>query len=718
MALRSLYPVRLLDDHTSGGYQITMEKNDMDQLWAILPAFVRQMKDWQQEYYPTGSAAVELFAANVSDGVSSQVRKGIHIRFRLAENADAKAVDAFCRDDAERTVKWLIGHGIQCDVPETDEKGTACLYPKSGESYYRFFTKERRAEKNDEEILFSFSPLTARTAPTMRDLKQAVLNTEGCGLSLHLLPDLSSFEGQKNRAEKALSTHRQLKYSEEQDFTDSWGMVFTIWSPTEKSIKQFTNQITTILQKSGIFLSVKTPRTDGPKHVLQLIYDPWALFSRYMDQIGVRLSLQAVSVSEKERERLFKPIESQIITHATTETPGSYSEVEKSIRAVQDDQLNDLADRLEDILTTDQFLAATGEMMTRLDSLIGKENEIGEKLQKLDAIIAAQEAVYLKRMDMLEENVTSNIEQGNDRLLSQMNENLESILQKIAEIPVSEINAAEITEAIAGMMPPQTNLDLTKDELSAFGIQKAEELKNLGMTDEEIRLMRVALALARMGLEQADDIHQYMPFAAPLGCLYEMLVYNSFNGKMMEKDLESRRAEYEQRQTSDFQQERRMPPANKEETELSFFDYISFQRVHEVYYKHVALNHKKMKDAVEWNIWFACFKCVRAIRNKVHSNRGNVSREELENLYRMMVFQGPGYKKKAIQYQISNPSKSTKGNTDTSLLIRHYDGKKHPPTTLIQYINQHGSESFQLSLIRFLLDLRNTAEWQDEPAMA
>ena len=717
MALRTLYPVRLMDGCSSGGFQIVLlEEKDTEQLWRALPEFLLQMERWRKEDFPTGSAAVEWFAAGAPDELAHSVRTGLHVRFRLPENVNAKQIDALCRREAEKAVGWLMARSVHCDLPQADEEGTACLYPSGEDAQLRFFTKERRLGRQEADAVCYFSPLCAMAPIRLREIAAALRESAGRGLSLHILPEMEGCEKQKAKAREALNRlPKQGPWAEEGSLR--WGMALTVWGAGREDAGRLADQVTRILLSSGVFVTARSPRPDGFDRAAQMAHDPWALLDWYMSQIGVRLAAQAVSLSPREMDGVFQFAAESPAAAGDVSFPDAADErLDSRVREVGDERLNQLAEKLDQRLSTEQFLTVASEMMARLDALMGKENELDDRMGRLDALMGAQEAVYMKRLDALEASVKESVAQGTRLVLDQMRTSLEGVMEKLADLPGTRAGAEAAAESLAAALPPQVDIALTDEEKKALGIEREEDLTAQGMTDGEIRLLRIALTLARMGLKQTDENDQYMPFAAPLGCLYEMMVRNSFDRRITEAELESRRKEYEEKQAAAFRADRRMPPSSKEETELSFYDYISRQRVCEGYFKHVTVNGKKLLDPMEWNIWFSCFKFVRSVRNKVHPGCGTVGRNELETLYRLMLLPGAEHKWNALEYLLSHPVKGTKGGLDGSLLIRHYDERKNlsPRNTMRQYIAQYGAGRFRDSLIHFLLKFRNTAEWQND----
>ena len=722
MALRTLYPVRLADGCSSGGFQIILlQEKDMERLWHALPEFIRQMEAWQKEDFPAGSAAVEWFAAGMPDDLEHRTRTGLHVRFRLPGTFGADLIDALCRREAEKAVPWLLNRGIHCDLPGVDEEGTVWLYPSDENACIRYFVKERRLEKHDEGPVCVFSPFHAAAPIRLREIASILRESGGRGLSLHILPGMKGFEKQKARAMETLNRWSGDGFRADEE-SMRWGTALTVWGADRADADRFADRLLRILRTSGVFLAARSPRPAGYERVLQMVYDPWALFDGYLRQIEIELAAKlaalAVSLSQEEIDGLYQvgesaPAVSEEASSAETED----GQITERVREVGDTQLSLLAEKLKQHLTIDQFLTVAAEMMARLDALMGKENELDSRMERLNAIIGVQKVIFMKRLDALEASVNETTTREADRVLDGMGANLESVMERIAALPDDLAGAFSAANALAAAVPPQMDIGLTEEEMEALGISREEELAEQGMTDEEIRLLRIALTLARMGLKQTEDDFQYMPFTAPLGCLYEMMVRNSFDKRITEADIENRRSEYEERQSSAVYPDRKAPPKTKDETELSFYDYVSRRRVVEGFFKHVTMDGEKLQNPMEWNIWFSCFKFVRGVRNKVHSGCGSVSREELELMVRLLLLPGPEHKWNAINYRYSHPYRRANGTMDGSLNIRHYeDGKTawNCQQEMKQYLARFGNERFRESLIRFLIRVRNTAEWQEE----
>ena len=716
MAVRALHPVRLEDGFVSGGFQLVfLGAETGERLWAVMPAFLQQLEERQREDFPAGSVSAEWFAACEPGELSSPLRTGLHVRLRLPETVRAAEADGLCRQEAEKAVAWLKTQNISCDLPAWEGEGTVRLYPAGGDRQFRFFTKERRIGRNGEEPVFYFPQLAAAAPLGLRELESAIERNDARGISLHLLQFPAGFEKQEEKARGALRSLPEEGPWAEAEKGPRWGMALTLWSGSEEDISRFAGETAAVLQQSGIFLTERRPKGFDDGRAAQLVYDPWALLRWYMDQTGVKLSARALSATEEELEPLFRAEKKAANVHRIRPmVPENNGDIRKTAGTIGDEQLKRMADRLDESLSAEQFLATAGQMLARLDALTDREKDLDGKLQRLDALIRMQDTVSARRLKLLETKVTASISEGTRQVLGQLQTNLTGVMEKLAELPATPEGTAQAAETLMTAIPPQVEIRLTPEELKALGIEREEELMGIGLTEEESRLLRIALTLARIGLQQEEENQQYMPFAAPLGCLYEMLVRNSFDPKLTEKDMENRRKEYELRQAADYRPDRRMPPDNRERLELSFYDYISRYRVYDGYYQHVTLDGNRMKDPVEWNIWFACFKCVRAIRNKVNASVGSVSRTELENLYRLMLKPGAASKWSAIEYQLQHPARTSAGGPDMSLQIRHYDDKNHiSPFVMRQYIARNGEQSFGESLIRFLLRVRKTTEWQD-----
>lgn len=719
MAFRKLYPVRLLDGHTSGGVQIILfHSEDAKRLLRLLSELLTWTEACQKELLPVGSIALELSSVCAPQNANG-VRAGVIFRVRMPLETGVAEIDRVCRKLGEKAVKWLTSQGIACDTILTDDlEGIVSMYPANNSAHLHFYTKERRLYQADGKCKFYFSSLSPLEPLKADSILKAVSEEPGRGISLHLLP-MPSFEAKREQLEKdALKLaapesdfHRALLQLRNE--ARAYSAVLTVWGSSKSSTSAFSDCVQSILRDNGLFLACQAPRSVGNQHIEQLVYDPWAFHLWCVEQVGVSLAYMALMLTGQEIGRIFpgtgadQPEKPKPDSSSASPEPS----VDQYAQCLNDAALDRLMEKLKTALPVNEFLATASDILNRLDTLSGKAEAISGQTEKINAIMRTQEAVYLRRMDALEQSMKETAEQSSRQILEQFQIGLEKIVRNMAELPDAAENAKAIASQIEALIPKKLPLAFTEEERKALGIESDDDLTAKGMLPEEIRLLHISLALARLGLSQQEENAVYMPFAAPMGCLYEMLVRNSFDPNLTDYDLESRREEIEKRQQITGRPERRPLPDCKEKTELSFYDYISNARVYEGYFRHVTLEGKKLSDPMAWNTWFACFKCVRAIRNKVHTACGDVSREELQNLYRLLLCPGAANKWAAIQYLLNNPSTNAGGTQDPSLLIRHYG--KGSSFELQNYISRFGATEMRDSLILFLLRVRAGAQWNE-----
>ena len=719
MAFRKLYPVRLLDGHTSGGVQIILfQPEDGKRLIHLLSDLLTWTEAWQKELLPAGSIALELSSVCTPQDEKG-MRAGVIFRVRMPRETGAAEIDQVCRELGEKAVKCLTSQRIACDTVLTDElEGIVSMYPANGSAHLRFYTKERRLYQAGGTRRFYFSSLSPLTPLKAEDILRAVSEEPGRGISLHLLP-MPSFEAEREQLEKDA-----LKLAApESDFyrtllqlrngARAYSTVLTVWGSSESSANAFSAHVQSILRDSGLFLACQAPRFVGDLQTEQLVHDPWSFHIWCMRQVGVSLAYMALMLTGQEIGKIFPETGTEQPDKPQTDSSAVSPDlsVDQYAQCLNDAALDRLMEKLKTALPVNEFLAIASDILNRLDTLSEKTEAISGQTEKIDAIMRTQETVYLRRMNALEQSMKETVEQSSQQVLGQLQIGLEKILRNMAELPDATENAKAIASQIEALIPKKLPLVFTEEERNALGIESDDDLAAKGMLPEEIRLLHIALALARLGLSQQEENAVYMPFAAPMGCLYEIMVRNSFDPNLTDHDLENRREEIEKRQQITGRPERRLLPDCKEKTELSFYDYISNARVYEGYFRHVTLEGKKLSDPMAWNTWFACFKCVRAIRNKVHTSCGDVSREELQNLYRLMLCPGAAYKWAAIRYLLDNPSANAGGTQDPSLLIRHYG--KGSPFELQNYITRFGATEVRDSLILFLLRVRAGAQWKE-----
>ncbi len=719
MALRKLHPVRLMDGFTSGGVQIILfHSEDGNHLLRILPDLLTEIDVWRKDLVPTGEIALELSSVHAPQAEKG-VRTGLVFRIRMPKETAPPTIGRVCDDLGAKAVGWLTAKGLACDTILTDGlEGIVNLYPEEGAGHIRCFTKERRLFLAGSKHIFYFSPLSPLAALKADGIVQAISEGSGRGISLHLLPallDQPERERLENDALKQAGPDSDFHQTilQMRDAARAYSAMLTVWGDTEQDAEALSCRIQGILRDCGLFLACRTPRSIGKFQIEQLVYDPWAYCRWSQDQVGVRFAYMAFLLTQNEILESFQGPDAARKEKEQAGTAGSSSELsaEQYTRKLDDAVLDRLMEKLKTELPVKELLAAASDVLDRLDALSGKSDEIGSQVEKMDAIFHTQETVYLRRMDVLEKAMKETADQAAKQIFLQFQNSLEQVMNRIAELPSSEENAQAVAGQLEKLLPQSIRAELTKEEYEALGVASDEELAAKGMLPEEIKLLRLALTLARLGLKQEGEDAVYMPFAIPMGCLYEMMLRNSFDRELIDHELENNRRENIRRQKRGDKLKGRPLPESKEKIELSFYDFISTFRVYDGYYQHVTLEGEKMTAPMAWNVWFACFKCVRAVRNKVHAACGSVSREELENLYHLMLCPGAAYKWASIRYLLEHPATKTDGVQDASLLIRHYG--EGSPYELGDYIMRTGGSDMRESLIQFLLRLRTAAEWKE-----
>lgn len=724
MALRDLHPVRLADGFTSDGIQlVVLRQEDWQLLLLLAPELLKALRKRRGTLCPGGSIALELAAVSHGGAAGGSLRSGLHLRVRLPRETQAKAVREICRAAGDEAVAWLRDHGVDCDLAvEGEKEGLVNLYPAEG-AHMRCLMKERRMAQLGGRRVFYYAPLRPLTAVAWDRLALAVADRAEAGLSLHLLPEtaLSRRELTALREQSARDPDISAALTELTEAEAFCASVLTVWGRTEAEADALVQAVQGILQAAGIFLAVNKPRSARPTQWAQLVYDPWALYAWHTAQLGVRLASTAFLLTNREIDGLFRGTGPAAAGSPAIEPQSAAATEDILLRCadqIGDRILSELLEKLRPLTDTQARVSGDSGILTRLDALAAQTGAVSGQLERLDAIAQAQQAVYLHRMDVLEASLTETVNNAAAQVTDQLRTGLERVAQDLAELGHTAKDLKKAVGQLEGAVPPGFDLSMTAEELQSLGVGSEAELEKTGLLPQEIRLLRIALALARLGVSQADG--DYMPFGVPLGCLYEMVVHNSLDPKITPCDLKNRKEEYEQRQSSGTYQPRRPLPENPADVELSFYDYISPGRVCEGFFKHVFVDGRQLMDPTEWNIWFCCFKTVRAVRNKVHPQCGKMEKQELTNLYNLMIVPGSEYKWESIRYLANHPSKNTNGLDDQSLKIRHYNEKRYQGTVadLERYIRQYGARTMQESLLHFLLRLRRSAEWREPTAQS
>lgn len=240
---------------------------------------------------------------------------------------------------------------------------------------------------------------------------------------------------------------------------------------------------------------------------------------------------------------------------------------------------------------------------------------------------------------------------------------------------------------------PAFHVHLNQEELQALGVSEEDELLERAMSREQIDMLRTAVTQVRTVLADRS-LSPVMPYAASLGFFYEMMVRACIEPGLLvqENRYRAKASGYGKAYTGE-------PP-------LSHFDFISYTRVKN-YSAQVRLGGKSLSP-LAWNVWFNCMKCMRLMRNKVHTRLGSVEREELECMYRLMLFPGHEHKLNAIRYMIDHPHPRADDGENRNLKILHAESG-HAAKELLDYIARF-PVFFDESLLSFILRCAD-GEW-------
>ena len=338
-----------------------------------------------------------------------------------------------------------------------------------------------------------------------------------------------------------------------------------------------------------------------------LIYDPWA-FGEQLNKDKTRFSQGRYVLTYGEISRIISGTSMQ-------------------------DRISDKANaQLIDIHT----LSFTNDHSAddhKLETIIGNaiKEQIPEIIERIDRNHQDVVQHINKRFDTFETGYREFV----DLLIKENNELLDQL----------RTDNAELFQKIA---PNGFVAKFTEEELRLLGVQTEQALiDQRGLDPKAVYFMRTALSLARIGMQTHENNVSLIGFYSGIGHLYEYLVRSYFQPTLF--DNTPKRIEID---TETHIKNKRFTIID-----LSLFDKIDDIQIN-TYTQHASLNGT-LYDSFFWISWLNVFKPIRIARNKLHPDRGILTKEQLACCYDLMLLPGVEPKVCALKYAFDEKKNGT-----------------------------------------------------------
>lgn len=680
-------PYRLLDARTACGLQIVVD--DAAAALAKIPVIWEKLQIWIKNVgCAIDDCSVELAGIRFQEGSCYTLRWGLLLRF---------AAPAFCRasvlsDAAGRLKGFLCAYlkdaGIKFHDKEDDEAVLAHFPIWDRGTADRFYTGSF-AKKAERIIDAAGRPITWYRELQLDDKKdllrifRAMERNTCCGLSfeIHRFPEEACRAAESRRVQDTACTAWLTKITEGKAVTAR----LMFWGDEE-----FDGAIRSAVQKTIPTLEQK--RLQYTQELsCYMVYDPWAYVSELIDQTATRTALgaakYALTLDEMQRLCELDRKDGQSGATAQIEPAAGTANAPHSAWLQSADQ-SGMADRVAE------------KVVQELGGMIGQSIQIakehGVEIQKQTRMMG--QAIQLVKENG--EGIRLNTEQmvkntkaveaaGED--IRQSRQMLSQIMDSMGELSGKMDKLAELAEVCERIVPAGCEISLTPEELHWLGVEGEEELGlEFGMEAAAVRLMKTALTLARLGMKMDEGNAALMAFSTPLGAFYEYMMRKCFNSRLYQRVLPVP----SKKQGDDA------PKPKWNGPDLGDFDNIIKWCAwpHQEYKEH-ALIDGETRPELYWLAWLNVMKPVREIRNKVHPDRGEASREELRMLYEVLLKPGMEPKENALKY----------GKYKKILFLCKPDGTWYELNEFLQEMNSH-MEWFTPSLFHFILKC-GKAEW-------
>lgn len=625
----TLRPVRLSDATLALGKEYTCA--DAAALQKGLPALYAGAHRWQAEHAREARVClrVELAAAGAEACLGADLL--------------VKAVRPDCPEARLQTLLAELVEALRtrldaCGLAPAEQNGVVRRFPAETGRWHelrRAFVREAGGAALPTE--YFFDALDDGCALSFEKLRRAV--PEGCGLLLCLLPEARPPEEREliRRAQAlpaGVGSEAYRAWWAAQPVSTATGCVAALWADGEDGAER----IRALLAEQGVEAIRCACPGDGLTTMYEAALDPWRLRDRLARASGdLRLGRIMRALTDDELARLCRA-EAAIEAEALAESakgplPDPLRERLERLEAVLgsdwrsgDGELEDVRQRLSDLARRLDAQASGGEAQTAAlfeqlneirKEMRGQRSELRQELQDQNEALRRElndrERDQVQALAGQAERIEAEVRRGIEQIRATVDEGLQAIEARLSACVRPEETPPSVLEAIhaAG---PELNVALTDEDLAILGVSDEEELLALGLTPTLLEALRFAMSLYHLGEEMdEDEVKNYIPFSFMLGYLYEGLSQLYFRPRLYAHE-----------------------PAGGGAFQLADLDNLRVPRVEE-YVSHALMPGKeggleRWKEPF-WIAWFNCMRGLRLLRNRVHSEKGDVTREDMRRMF-------------------------------------------------------------------------------------
>lgn len=743
MSKHHFYPVRIRDGRTASGYEVLFDTpQDLLRALGQISRILKAAEDFLAEEGcgPAWHAGLEFAAVNAQQGSQNKMRTGLALRLQGPENAAPQEIETRVYAMSRQVAETLMEIGAACDDPVSTDETLLSAYPsiqveapEARQAVTALVKDYDACMAGSGKVLFS-GKLPSCGPAAAAEILERIRQHAGSGVSLLVMRE-RPLQAQVPAGIRSQECLAQLQALADQP---PLGVRLTIWEVAERPRLAFAEAPTPVADAAVRALvmyrmPLRRLRLDWPALEEHLVHDPWAMEEPLLRMLGrMPLSRMALLATEEEVAGLFaekaeKKASEQFAAPPWTKAPSLMAQAQ----TLNDPAISASARQMEETRTLDAFENRAAELLERLSAhLLHTLDERGVQVIRdmrvqIGAMVGDYEeehARFLEEMNLLRQDVRSSradvaqlqadVTEKNSCVSALLSEKMENLAEQFREGQlelqerIDKLDAevrgklSDIGERMTALAQKTDNpalllealrkeaeklaLDLrfSEAELKGLGVETEEELtQTCHLPPKTVQLLKTALALARMGLDARDETVPLMPFLVPLGSVYEQLM-RLFFAPAFQAGEEATLSKL---------------PEVMGEARLSAFDDNRLIRA-KTYASHALIGGKKQDDMF-WYIWFVTMKPVRFARNKVHANRGHVSREELQRVYDVLVQPNVEAKLAAIAYAIRHTRENGEG-------IPSYVDYQ----AMGRQIRQRDAD-FGVSLLRFIMDLRDAA-WE------
>lgn len=643
-------PYRLLNAKIGCGVQFVLENGAaacgaLPALWAQLAAWKRQLSS------PWEECSLEAVGTHLSRANGNSLRWGLLLRFIAPEYSNA----AILADAVNTVQNWLLqylrSHWDASAVIDDVLSGYP-MWKEGAEEERSISCFLKKAEKiNGTSRLLKWYPELVLDRPfPMEKIANSLRRHPGCGLSLeiHALSDAVCREAERIHTTDIECEAWLRKIAEKKAVHAR----FAAWGePT------FSAEVASAFHQYAIDLVRKDmPFTDSLAHYM--VFDPWA-FDGCVENGTARLAPSRYTLTCDEMSHLLvpsdEPAKVDAVVNATEEAP--------FVRPVC---VPGVCTRVEEGCIQGTLLEIR-DMVAQ--GLANGQMERAHILSTMNQVYTENQIAHQQLVESLKEMQME---------CARRQQAIEYMVQKQAD-------ARELADEFTKLIPQGTMASFTPDELKWLGAKDEMDLQTKHhLNTDLVCLMRTAFSFARTGMRANAENITLMPFAFPIGALFEYLVRLYFQPRLFDNTPRKKQLTFDE---SSYQRPKEIP--------ASEFDRNHVEQIN-AYAKHAKIGGAQYPPFY-WDVWLCMFKAIRFSRNKAHINLGDVEMEELIDLYNVMIKPGVQAKVDILKYAYAH---------------QRDDRRLYLKDTLSNYIKQiqENSNWFHESITCFLL-LCRCAEW-------